>query len=51
MTLTVLRREQESVFLDIMKALKDYVTASKVKSVEMVLEAFESMEAKNIRSK
>ena len=51
MTLTVLRREQESVFLDIMKALKDYSTASKVKSVEMVLEACESMETKNIRSK
>ena len=32
-----------------MKALRDYSTDSKLKSVEMVLEACESMEAKNIR--
>ena len=33
------------------KALKNYSTDSKLKSVEMVLEAFDSMDAKNIRFK
>ena len=43
------RSVKKSIFLDIKKALKSYSTDSKLKSVEMVLEAFDSMDARNIR--
>ena len=36
-------------FLDIIKRLKEYSTETKLKSVDMVLEACESMDASNIR--
>ena len=42
---------KKSIFLDVKKALKNYSTDSKLKSVEMVLEAFDSMDARNIRFK
>ena len=45
------RSVKKSLFLDIKKALKNYSTDSKLKSVEMVLEAFDSMDARNIRFK
>ncbi len=37
------------ISLDITKALKNYSSESKLKSVEMVLEACESMDARKIR--